>query len=167
MQPVNFSDICDISKLNGENYKIWKERILLHLGCMDIEYAIRKDEPHIDEISTLAEIAIYEQWKRSNRLSFMFIKTKISAGIRGSFEQHNNVKALLKAIDEQFETSDKTLASTLIMKFSSMRLTCERDVREHIMKMRDLAAQLKTLEVCVSTSSLVSSFRSTPISEAN
>jgi len=38
--------------------------------------------------------------KRSNRLSVMFIKTKISAGIRGSVEQYNNVKALLKAIDE-------------------------------------------------------------------
>ena len=47
MQHVNFSDICDISELNGENYKIWKERILLHLGCMDIDYAIRKDEPPI------------------------------------------------------------------------------------------------------------------------
>ncbi|PHU02595.1 hypothetical protein BC332_27846 [Capsicum chinense] len=78
----------------------------------------------------------------------MFIKIKISDGICGSVEQHNNVKALLKAIDEQFETSDKTLASTFIMKFSSMRLTCARGVCEHIMKRLDLAAQLKTLEIC-------------------
>ncbi|XP_016570318.2 uncharacterized protein LOC107868208 [Capsicum annuum] len=135
MQPANFSDICDVPELNSENYKIWKERILLHLGCMDIDYAIRKDEPHIDEISTQVEIALYEQWECSNSLSVMFIKTKISAGIRGSVEQHYNVKALLKAIDEQFETSDKALASTLIMKCSSMRLTCVRGVHEHIMKM--------------------------------
>ena len=53
----------------------------------------------------------------------MFIKTKISYGIRGSIDQHDNVKALLKAIDEQFVTSYKALASTLIMKFSSLRLT--------------------------------------------
>ena len=63
----------------------------------------------------------------------MFIKTKISAGIHNSVDQHNNVKALLKAIDEQFETSDKALASTLIMKFSSLRLTSVRGVCEHIM----------------------------------
>ncbi|XP_059308746.1 uncharacterized protein LOC132059924 [Lycium ferocissimum] len=155
MQPANFSDICDIPELNDENYKIWKEIILLHLGCMDIDYAIRKDESPINEISTQAEIALHEQWERSNRLSVMFIKTKISAGIHDSVEQYNNVKVLLKAIDEQFETSDKALASTLIMKFSSMRLTSVRGVHEHIMKMQDLAAQLKTLEVEMSETFLV------------
>ncbi|RVW78971.1 hypothetical protein CK203_052353 [Vitis vinifera] len=51
-----------------------------------------------------------------------------------SVNQHNNVKALLKAIDEQFVTSDKAL---------------------HIMQRRDIAAQLKTLEVEMSDSFLV------------
>ncbi|EXB74906.1 hypothetical protein L484_018614 [Morus notabilis] len=134
MQPANFSDMkCDIPKLRGDNYKMWKERVFLHLGWMDIDYAIRKDEPVITPTSTPNEIAFYEQWERSNRLSVMFINTKISAGIRSSVDQHTNVKALLKAIDEQFESSDKALASTLIMKFSSLRLTTVRGVREHIM----------------------------------
>ncbi|OIS97947.1 hypothetical protein A4A49_62392, partial [Nicotiana attenuata] len=109
---------------------------------MDIDYAIRKDEPHIIETNTPVEIALHEQWEWSNRLSTMFIKTKIIASIRGSVEQYTNVNALLNLIDEQFETSDKALASTLIMKFTSVR-----GVREHIIKMRDLAAQLKTLEI--------------------
>ena len=49
MQP-NFFFIYikyDILELKGDNYKIWKERILLHLGWMDIDYAIKKDEPPI------------------------------------------------------------------------------------------------------------------------
>lgn len=129
-----FSDIkCDISELKGDKYKMWKERIFLHLGCMDIDYAIRKDKPTIVATSTLEERTVYEQWKRSNRLSVMFIKTKISAGIRGSVDQHDNVKALLKAIDEEFVTSYKALACILIMKFSFLRLTSVRCVREHIM----------------------------------
>ena len=85
----------------------------------------------------------------------MFIKTKISTGIRGFVDQHNNVKALLKAIDEQFETSDKALANILIMKFSSLRLTSVRGVREHIIQIRDTEAQLKNLEVEMSESFLV------------
>ena len=76
----------------------------------------------------------------------MFIKTKISVGIHSFVEQHNDIKALLKAIDEYFETSDKALAITLIMKLSSMRLTSVRNLREHIMEMRDIEAQLKILE---------------------
>ncbi|KAA8519544.1 hypothetical protein F0562_013832 [Nyssa sinensis] len=148
-QPVKFSDVgCDIPELKGDNFKMWKEKVLLHLGWMDIDYAIRKDELlAITNTSTEAEIALYEHWERSNRLSVMFIKTKISAGIRGSVDQHTKVRDLLKAIDEQFITLDKALASTLIMKFCSTRLDTMRGVREHIMKMRDTAAQLKKLEV--------------------
>ena len=140
LEPVNLSDI-NVPELKGDNYKIWKEKVLLYLGWMDIDYAIRKDEPPaVTDTSTSAEIALYERWERSNRLSVMFIKTKISAGIRGSVAQYDNVRYLLKAIDEQFESSDKALASTLIMKFSSMRLTRINGVWEHIMKMRDVAA---------------------------
>ncbi|XP_010553034.1 PREDICTED: uncharacterized protein LOC104823254 [Tarenaya hassleriana] len=147
---------CDIPELKGDNYKVWKERILLHLGWMDIDYAIQKDEPPpITEESEPEEIELYERWERSNRLSVMFIKTNISSGIRGSIEQYDNVRMLLKAIDEQFESSDKALASTLIMKFSTLRLTSTKGVRDHIMQMRDLAAQLKTLEVTMSDSFLV------------
>ena len=69
----------------------------LHLGCMDIDYVIRKDELMLTDTSTPAELA---QWKRSNRLSVMFIKTKIFAGICGFVDQHNSIRALLKATDE-------------------------------------------------------------------
>jgi ionotropic glutamate receptor len=85
----------------------------------------------------------------------MFIKTRISTGIRGSVDQHEKVQDLLKAINEQFITSDKAIASTLIMKFSSLRLIDVRGVREHIMQMRDLVAQLKKLEVEMSECFLV------------
>ena len=146
----------DIPELRGDNYKIWKERILLHLGYMDIDYAIRKSEPpEVTEESTPTEVALYERWEKSNRLSVMFIKTKITAGIRGSVEQYDKVQDLLKAIGEQFVTSNKALASTLIMKFSSIRITSVRGVREHIVQMRDIAAQLKKLGIDMSDSFLV------------
>ncbi|RVX14423.1 hypothetical protein CK203_017300 [Vitis vinifera] len=153
----SISDICcEVPELRGDNFKIWKENILFQLGCMDIDYAIRKDEPHkITDTSTPNEILLHERWEKPNRLSVMYIKTKISAGIRGSIEQHENVRELLKAIDEQFVTSDKALANTLIMKFTSLKLIDIRGVREHIMKMRDIVAQLKKLKVEMSESFLV------------
>ena len=157
IQPTNIYDFkCDISELRGDNYKVWKERVLLHLRLMDIDYAIRKEEPDpITETNTAEAICLYDKWERSNRLSMMFIKTKISASIRGSVEQINKVKPLLKDIDEQFETSDKALASTLIIQFSSTKLTRTRGVRDHIMRMRDIAAQLQTIEATMSNTFLV------------
>ncbi|RZB52401.1 Desumoylating isopeptidase 1 isoform B [Glycine soja] len=145
-QSMNIS--CGLPILKGDNYKVWKERILLHLGWVDIDYAIRKDEPPtITETSEPNAVDLYEKWERSNRLSVMFIKTNISTRFRGSVDQHDKVRDLLKAIDEQFTTSEKSLASTLIMQFSSIKLTGTRGVREHIMRLRDIVAQLKTLEV--------------------
>ena len=85
--PSIFDIRCEVPELRGDNFKIWKEKVLLQLGCMDIDYAIRKDEPHkIIYTNTLDEILLYECWEKSNRLSMMYIKTKISAGIRGSIE---------------------------------------------------------------------------------
>ena len=68
---------------------------------MNIDYAIRKDEPlTITNTSTVAEIALYEHWEWSNRLSVMFITTKISAGICGFVDHHSKARDLLKAIDK-------------------------------------------------------------------
>ena len=51
----------DVPDLDDDNYKVWKERILLQLGCMDIDYGIKKDEPILTEPSTLAQLALYER----------------------------------------------------------------------------------------------------------
>ena len=82
MQLANFSYIrCDIPELKGDNYKVWKERIIFHLGWMNIDYVIRKDKLIIIATNIADENALYERWERSNHLSVMFIKTKISTSI--------------------------------------------------------------------------------------
>ena len=59
-QSMNIS--CDLPILKGDNYKVWKERVLLHLGWMDIDYAIRKDEPPaITETSEPNVVDLYEK----------------------------------------------------------------------------------------------------------
>ena len=123
---------------------------------MDFDYAIRKDEPPtITTTNTPDAMRLYEQWERSNRLSIMLIRTHISVGIRGSIEKHVKVRDLLKAIDEQFAKYDKSLISTLIIQFAFVRLTGIRGVRDHIMRMMDISAQLKSLEVSMFESFLV------------
>ena len=157
-QSVTHTDLnIEVPELRGDNYKMWKETILLNLGWKDLDYAIHNGKlPVPTKESTQDEVALYEQWDRSNRLSTMYIKAKISNGIRGSVsEKHKDVRALLKAIDDQFVTSEKALASTLIMRFSSLRLTSVKGVREHIMELRDIVAQLKTLGVDMSDDFLV------------
>jgi len=68
----------------------------------------------------------------------MYIKTKLLASIRGSIIQHNNAKEFPEAINVQFESLEKAYASTLIMKFSLLKLAIVKGVHEHIMKMGTL-----------------------------
>ena len=68
---------------------------------MDVDDAIRKEEPlkPIDTSSAFA-ISLYDCWEQSNRLNMMYIKTKISTSVHGSIGEHQNIKSLLKAIDD-------------------------------------------------------------------
>lgn len=85
----------------------------------------------------------------------MLIKSRISPSIRGSILNLNNVKAYMKAIDDQFVSSDKAVASTLMKRLSNMTHHRSRGVREHIMEMRDIVAKLSSLKVEISESFLV------------
>ena len=85
----------------------------------------------------------------------MFIKSNIGKSICGSIFEHAKVKEYLKAIEQQFKTSNKALASTLMTKMCSMKFNGTKGLREHIMEIRDIDAQLKSLEIEMSESFLV------------
>ena len=54
---------------------------------MEIDYAIMKLEPpQVTQESTPAVVLLYERCERSNRLNMMFIKSKITIGIKGFVE---------------------------------------------------------------------------------
>ncbi|XP_031258529.1 uncharacterized protein LOC116116603 [Pistacia vera] len=145
-----------VPNLNGDNYKSWREAVLLHLGCIDLDYAFRKEEPPTPTYtSSQAGISLYERWEQSNRLSMMFIKSHITSSIRGSIPECENVKDLTDAIHVQFETSDKALGSTLMSRLTSMKLTGIKGVHERITKMRDIATQLRSLQMVINDDFLV------------
>ena len=57
-------DSSRIPSLNGDNYFDWNEKILLTLGCMDLDLALRVDEPLVPmESSTQTEKPSYEHWE--------------------------------------------------------------------------------------------------------
>ncbi|KAL5731122.1 hypothetical protein ACHQM5_003880 [Ranunculus cassubicifolius] len=123
---------------------------------MDLDLALRVDEPPaLTETSTVAEKNYYEQWERSNRLSIILIQSHMKKNIRGSIPKVDKVKDYLKAVEEQFARSEKALASTLLNKLSSMKYYGDKGVREHIMEMRDISTELKSLEMEISDSFLV------------
>ena len=72
----------------------------------------------------------------------MVIKTHISQSIRGSIPECRTVKELMGAIYEQFVSSDKAQASTLMTKLCSMRLKGTQNVRGHISVLNNHSSSL-------------------------
>ncbi|XP_009782137.1 uncharacterized protein [Nicotiana sylvestris] len=123
-----FNENARIPMLSGDNYTEWKEKVLLTLGCSNLDLALRVDEPPIPtESSTPVAKANYERWERFNRLSLMLIKSHIRQSIRGFIPNSDKVKAYMKFIDEQFVSSDKAFVSTLTKRLSSMTFDRSRD----------------------------------------
>jgi hypothetical protein len=91
----------------------------------------------------------------------MIMKQLIFIAIRGAISDvkedgtKKNAFEFMSSIEENFKSSSKTYASTLIMKMLTSRYDGQSGIREHIMSMCDMAAKLKALEMSISEGFLV------------
>lgn len=158
---VNFSTISanmnSIPILNGTNFKEWKENVLITLGCMDLDLAIREEAPiALTDASTSGERKYYERWERSNRLSLMIIKRGIPESFRGVVSDAvTNAKCFLAEIEQRFVKSEKAEISLLLSSFTSKRYSGKGNIREYIMEMSHLVSKLRTLKIEISEDILV------------
>ena len=72
------ANINSIPILNETNFKDWKGNVLIVLGCMDLDPALRTDQPPPLTTDSSAEATKkFERRDRSNRISLMIIKGDI------------------------------------------------------------------------------------------
>ncbi|XP_042484995.1 uncharacterized protein LOC122065263 isoform X2 [Macadamia integrifolia] len=142
--------------LTADNYVDWKEKTLFTLRCMNLDLALRVDEPSaLTESSSPDEKAYYEKWEDSNRISLLFIEANVSKIIKGSIPKCTKVKDYLKAIDDKFVIFKKVLASTLVKKFLSLKYDGSKNMHTYIMEVVDIADQMKSVDMVVSESFVV------------
>ncbi|XP_028076279.1 uncharacterized protein LOC114278437 [Camellia sinensis] len=115
---------------------------------MDLDYALRESAPtKPNDTSSKEHMALYEKWKHSNRLSLMIMKGSITPVIQGAIPVSESAVSYMKSIEEQFIGTSKSLASTLMIKMMAMKYDSLSSVHEHILKMNDMASQLKGMDM--------------------
>ncbi|CAM8999145.1 unnamed protein product [Rhodiola kirilowii] len=151
------ANISDVLMLNGTNFKGWKENIMILLGCMDLDLALK--EPKQDAITnTSSESAqVYKgTWERSNRLSLMILHRGILEVFRGIVpDENSSAKDYLAKFEKHFVENNKAKISELLANLISMKYSCKGNVREHIMEMSQLASKIKVLKLELSKNLLV------------
>ena len=91
-----FANVNNIPVLNGTNFKKWKEHVIIVLGCMDLDFALREDRPSdLTSASTAEQRSTMEKWERSNRMSLMIMKHLIPEAIRGVIPEETRARAFL------------------------------------------------------------------------
>jgi ABC-type microcin C transport system permease subunit YejB len=77
----------------------------------------------------------------------MVIKSSIKEAIRRGISDCETAKEYLKKVESQFTSSSKTYASTIIKKLVTEKYSFDSGVREHILKMSNMASKLKTMDM--------------------
>jgi hypothetical protein len=93
-------------------------------------------------------------WERSNRKCLMVIKETISEGIRGAIPECETTVEYLEKVESQFTSSSKAYASSLIKRLVSEKYT-GGGVRDHILRMSNVAARLKPLDLTIKDSFII------------
>ncbi|XP_042460523.1 uncharacterized protein LOC122044042 [Zingiber officinale] len=143
---VNLSSVLI---LNGTNFKDWKENILIVLGCMDLDLALRTEQLTAPIDTSFSEQrAKNEKWDRSNRISLMIIKRGIPKAFRSAVSNSvTKTKEYLDEIEKRFSKSDKAETSTILKSLISIKYKGKGNVRKYIMEMSNLASKLKALNL--------------------
>jgi molybdopterin converting factor small subunit len=167
--------IMSIEPLIGANYPQWREKINMGLTIFEVDKAItdkRPIEPTLLDIpndldaDAKAErekqnsklMSCYEiekiNWEMLNRKCHMLIKERISEGIQGAIPECETVVEYLEKVESQFTGSSKTYASSLIKRLIFEKYT-GGGVRDHILRMSNVAARLKPLDLTIKDGFLI------------
>ncbi|PHT84733.1 BEL1-like homeodomain protein 2 [Capsicum annuum] len=132
--------------INYRQYALGNQLIKFHLGVLDLDVALYSEKPTaITEASSDEEKSYYKHWDWSNRLGLMFMRMNIAGNIKTTLPKIENAKELLKLVEEFFQTADKSLAGTLMGTLTIMKFDGSRTMYEHVIKMTNIAARLKSL----------------------
>jgi hypothetical protein len=165
-----------IQPLNGSNYGSWRETIEIVLPLMEIDLTLTKDAPKepkkhvIHDGETAQAFASRERdfapirmaydlervkWDASNHKCLMVIKSSTKEVIWGGIPNYETAKEYLKKVESQFTSSSKTYASTIIKRLVTEKYSFDSGVREHILKMSNMASKLKTMDMGLKNEFLV------------
>ena len=129
---------------------------MIVLGCMDLDLALRTEQPPTFESNSLTEDKkAYEKWERSNRLNLMIMRHTIPETFRSTMFEETTARDFLNDVEKRFAKNEKAETSTLLANLVSMRYKAKGNIREYILELSNIASKLKALKLELSEDLLV------------
>ncbi|XP_066161207.1 uncharacterized protein [Oryza sativa Japonica Group] len=167
--------IKDIPTLKGDNYEEWKRELDLAFILGEVDWVLTTPCPiepaeifrgekesdaewqkrERDNASLIMSYDIeHAKWSSANKNCLAAVKNTIEPTILGSIPEYDTVSKYLESIKSQFSGSSKFYATQLIK-----QLVTERyhggGVKDHILRMSNMASKLKQKDLGISDDFLV------------
>lgn len=80
----NMLSLINIEKLNGTNFKAWKQKVEMHLGMLEFDIAFKLPQPlSLTDDNTSLQRDRSSKWERANQMSLLIMQNVMEDGIRG------------------------------------------------------------------------------------
>ena len=138
-----------IQLLTGYNYKKWRSQVDFYLAMnQNMDLCVTDKMPEeLTDTSTKEDKNAHKAWWKANKMAKTVIRNTMSDTVRGSVEEPETAIEYLYTIQEMYRESDKAEAARLSRQFQETKYDGNVNVREHIMKLIDINAQLRELDM--------------------
>ena len=165
--------IKEILTLKGDNYTKWKKKIDLAFILVEVDQVVTSQCP-TEPVALVREAneadaawatrewdfesqkmsydLEHRKWVTTNKKCLAVIKNTIESTIVGSIPKCDTVTEYLDRIKSQFTGSSKTYATQLIKQLVTERYSGNGGIREHILRMSNLASKLKPMDLALKSS---------------
>ena len=170
------SCIKEIPTLKGDNYTEWKKKIDLAFILAEVDWVVTSPCP-TEPVAPVRETneadaawatkerdfeyqkmsfhLEHRKWFTANKKCLAVIKNTIEPAILGSIPEYHTVTEYLDRIKSQFTGSSKTYATQLIKQLVTERYSGNGGIREHILRMSNLASKLKPMDLTLKEEFLI------------
>jgi hypothetical protein len=160
--------IKDVPILRGDNYTEWRKKVDFAFVCAEVDWVVDTPRPvkPIEPVRDARDDGAWkkkrkimlqwswhmsfdnQKWVNANKKCMAFIKNTIENAIVGSIAECASIGEFLEKIKNQFTGSSKIYATQLLKQLVTKNYTRGgQGIREHILRMSNMAAKLKPIDV--------------------
>ncbi|XP_017188718.1 uncharacterized protein [Malus domestica] len=152
----NMLNLVNIEKLNGTNFKTWKQLIEMNLGMLEFNIAFKSPQPSaLVDNNTPQERDHFARWEKANQMSLLIMQNAMEEHNRGGITSCDLAKDYLAMNKEKYNRSDKAEVGVHLSALINSKFDGSRSVREHLLKMVNLSNKLNAMEIGITNQFLV------------